>query len=148
MSKYRLILVVVALSFVGTAVEVRYLHQVAMRETWAAWIPVIISVVGLFACLFALCAEQWQRQVALGLFILTIIAGPVGFYFHTKMNFGEMTRVFRAEGDKQLMKNAKGDVDPPALAPLAISGMALIGLLAAKGAWERKDRTGLLFYGK
>lgn len=150
-SKDKAILALVAVGFLTTLVEVRYLHRGAVLEYKAAWVPTIASAVALIASLAALLGGLALRKVGATVLALVALAGLAGVYFHTHFKPDAFLvlvglakepaaatapqpddfAAFEQEAEKEKAAAA------PALAPLGITGLALIGAVAAfKGKKE------------
>lgn len=138
MNKYRWILLLAMLGFAGTGIETRYLHQVAVTEMAVAWLPTLAALIGAIGCLLAFSPVLKTRVIATLFLLIALAAGPAGVYFHTGFRTSELMRVLYKESDQTLMKTPKGDIAPPAEAPIAFSGLALIALVAASGHWAVK----------
>ncbi len=132
MSRYYAILFILLLGFLGTGIETRYLHQVAVHETPLAWIPTVAAGIGTIACVAGMFRKK-ARTAAQFMFIIVALAGVGGIYLHTGFKPGPFLRLIRVEGDSQLMKSKDGDVVPPPTAPGILTGLSLIGLLALPG---------------
>jgi hypothetical protein len=153
MTTNRQLLVVLTVGFAITALEARLLHQGVVSENAAAWIPTIASGVGAVACILALINSIWARRISTAVLTIVMACSMVGMYLHTEFKpsafaslFGQATVVApqleeRSTGgeDEDERPNrtepkGKGEKEstPPALAPLSIAGLALIGLIAIR----------------
>lgn len=142
MRQSRLVLLLVAAGFLTMLIEVRYLHRGVVLEYAVAWIPTVSSAVALVAALLAL-GEGWLRRMGAGLLAVVALAGLLGVYYHTKFRPSAFLRLFepsptvaRADDGETGEAEAREDEEeeqPPALAPLGITGLALIGAAAAFG---------------
>ncbi|MFN3683096.1 MAG: hypothetical protein ACK41F_04075 [Fimbriimonadaceae bacterium] len=148
MRNAKLILILVALGFLTTLIEVRFLHRGVVREYAAAWIPTVSSAVAATASLAAL-GGGLSRRISGGVLAVVALAGLLGVYYHTKFRPSAFLRLFepsptvaRADDghEREAEHEEEGDEEqPPALAPLGITGLALIGAAAAFG--RNGDRT-------
>lgn len=121
-------------------VETRFEHRVVMGTQWQPWIPVIFSASALITGMFGLAfIKTFGRKVLLCLFAVSMIIGVVGFWLHGK---GELAA--RLEYLIASLFGPVGQIDtsemsnPPLLAPLAFSGLGLIGLILTLG-WSHKN---------
>lgn len=149
-------LLVLVVGFLISAVEVRFLHREAVREEAVAWIPTISSVVGMVACCVALLKSRKAAVVATVALLCVAISGGVGLYFHTKFQPAAFMALFQGsstakagepagsgssetreseegatENFEQAMQEVESEGSAPALAPLSLAGLALLGMLAA-----------------
>jgi len=150
--KEPLILAFVAVGFLTTLVEVRYLHRGAVREYAVAWIPTISSGVALLASLAGLApGAVWKKVSAITLAVVAL-AGLLGVYFHTKLKPAAFLQLFEAAPKEAPQAPAPDDfaafekeaekesaTAAPALAPLGITGLAFIGAIAAWPRGSRRD---------
>lgn len=150
LSKDKLILALVAAGFLTTLVEVRYLHRGAVRETAVAWIPTISSGVAFLASVAALLGAGAVRKAGGGVLALVAVAGLLGVYFHTKLQPAAFLKLFETTPKPQFAEPPNDDfaafeaeakredaTGAPALAPLGITGLALIGAVASLGTGAR-----------
>jgi hypothetical protein len=104
------------------AVEVRHLHARILDQP-AALTPLVFC--GLAILLIPACTIRTTRALrsaAITLFAVGVLVGVVGVYFHTE---------FRIEPFQQLFTDERAAGAQP-LAPLALTGLSAIGLLAAR----------------
>jgi hypothetical protein len=132
-----------AFGFLCTALEVRYLHLPAIQSTRVAWIPTVASVVGLFGAALGLARSRMIGKVAMALLAAVAVAGLAGVYFHTELKPSRFTKLFQrgdsdpAAADSQSQAPADDDDNgAPPLAPLALTGLALIGVVAV---WAKQE---------
>ena len=125
--------VAVLLLLLGLAlllIEVRFEHQAVLVKKWQAWIPVVYTSVMLVAGGFGLAI--WGRGGRLMLrlgFGIAPIMGLTGFWLHSKGDpWMAMCMVMKVV----CMMPGKIPLDgggPPVLAPLALAGLGLLGLV-------------------
>jgi len=143
MRQSRLVLLLVAAGFLTTLIEVRYLHRGVVREYAVAWIPTVSSAIALVAALVAL-GEGWLRRIGGGVLAVVALAGLLGVYYHTKFRPSAFLRLFEPsptvaradDGEREEAERRESEEEEeeaPALAPLGITGLALIGAVAALG---------------
>jgi hypothetical protein len=92
-----------------------------------AWTPIVFSILMIIASAFGLLF--WSRGGRKALFVgflLAILVGLVGFWFHTK---GRLVRSIQHNLNAWVRKIPDED-KPPALAPLAFVGFGVLGGLA------------------
>ena len=115
------------LGFGVVLVQVRFDHRAVIRENAVAWIPIVYSIVIMIASVAGLFFwSRGGRQVLLVGFLLAILVGLAGFWFHTN---GRLIRSVQHEFSAWVRKIPDED-RPPALAPLAFIGFGILGALA------------------
>jgi hypothetical protein len=113
-------------------VEVRFEHREVLGETWRGWIPLTCAALLLVAGIPAWLAWAGRgRKLLAALFALTAAVGVLGAWFHSG---GRPDRaVVRVMSAWALAPGQNGGEKPgsapPALAPLAFSGLGLLGWL-------------------
>ncbi len=120
-------------------VEVRFEHQAVLAKKWQAWIPIIYSAsmliggpIGLFL---------WNRggQIFLSAaFALAPILGLLGFWFHSK---GDPWLALCKVVTVICMMPGKIPMDTggaPVLAPLALAGLGMLGVVLCFAACSTK----------
>jgi hypothetical protein len=108
-------------------VEVRYDHRSVLGEGVVAWIPIVYSILMMMASVLGLFFwSRGGRQVLLAGYLLAILVGLTGFWFHTD---GRLLRSVRRELSAWVRKLPDED-KPPALAPLAFAGFGILGALS------------------
>lgn len=112
--------------------EVRYLHRYAIFEEWWAWVPIVYGFVAALLCLAAMARAEWLRRVALVWLVAgAVFVGPMGFWKHSHE---KPARAFERMAERIERANRKEDdprpEGPPLLAPLSLSGLALIGAIS------------------
>jgi hypothetical protein len=117
-------------------IEVRYLHAGIVQMNPVAWAPIVSAGLGVLAALLGLFGGT---RIAAGvIFILISVSGVAGVYFHTKGDVEQIRKnvVSERRSDVLAWKMEGKNEPPPALAPLAMTGLCLIGVVVALG--ERK----------
>jgi hypothetical protein len=115
-------------------VQVRYDHRSVVGEHPVAWIPIAYSILMIVASAFGLLFwSRGGRQVLLVGFLLAILVGLVGFWYHTN---GRLVRSVQHELSAWVRKIPDED-KPPALAPLAFAGFGILGGLACAKRFQR-----------
>jgi hypothetical protein len=112
--------------------EVRFEHREVLGETWRSWIPLVYSGLTLAAGAFALLRwHTWGRGALGALFALGVAVGMVGFWFHTDGHLLGGIRDLLGAWRIPLGQDGgiKMGARPPALAPLAFSGLGTLGLM-------------------
>jgi predicted signal transduction protein with EAL and GGDEF domain len=125
----RILILLLAGAFVGLMVDIRIEHVEVVHEQPIAWLPILYSAFMTIACLVAFIFwNKTARRAMLPLFLLAILVGSLGFYFH---NNGDLKKViatsFRAWTDPKMEHSDA----PPSLAPLSFAGLGVIGILAS-----------------
>jgi hypothetical protein len=118
--------------------EIRFEHREALGETARAWIPLIYT--GLCAALGGLCVLGWSRggrRILPWLFSPGLVLGPLGLFFHSGGHpLRALSQVLSAWGLKPGEAGPFEHGHPPALAPLAVAGLAAMALLLLPGRRE------------
>jgi hypothetical protein len=92
-----------------------------------AWIPVVYSSLMIVASAVGLLFwSRGGRQALFAGFLLAILVGILGFWYHTN---GRLVRSVQHELSAWVRKIPDED-KPPALAPLAFAGFGILGALA------------------
>jgi hypothetical protein len=138
MSKFwtlnKAIVLVLTLGFGVILVQVRFDHRSVIRENAVAWIPIVYSILIIIASVAGLLFwSRGGRQVLLVGFLLAILVGLTGFWFHTD---GRLIRSVQHEFSAWVRKIPDED-KPPALAPLAFAGLGILGALACTKRFQR-----------
>jgi len=113
---------VVWLGYVLIGVEVRHLHAKILGQP-AAMIPLVFC--GAAVILMPLCMYRTsppRRSTLYWVFSVGMAVGFLGVYFHTKPQIAPFLQLFTAE-------HTQG---PQPLAPLALTGLSTIGLIASR----------------
>jgi hypothetical protein len=114
-------------------VEVRYDHRSVLGEGVVAWIPIVYSILMMVASVLGLFFwSRGGRQALLAGYLLAIVVGLTGFWFHTD---GRLLRSVRREFSAWVRKLPDED-KPPALAPLAFAGFGILGTLACTKCFQ------------
>lgn len=144
----RLILLLAAGGLLTISLEVRYLHRDVLDEQIQGWIPVVVGALAGLAC-FAAAFGRSLAKPASAILAIGVLSGMVGLYFHTEFKpsaflplFGlasasENDREREEEGEERGTegRGERQEREPPALAPLGISGLCAMALLVA---WPAK----------
>lgn len=121
------IVLVLTLGFGVVLVQVRFDHRSVVGEDAFAWIPIVYSIVMIIVSAFGLLFwSRGGRQALLVGFLLAVLVGLAGFWFHTN---GRLVRSVQHEFSAWVRKIPDED-KPPALAPLAFAGFGILGALA------------------
>ncbi|MEA3145412.1 MAG: hypothetical protein QOI53_839 [Verrucomicrobiota bacterium] len=119
-------------------VEVRFDHRFVVGEDTVGWIPIFYSIMMMVASLIGLFFwRRGGRQVLFVGFLLAIFVGLAGFWFHTN---GRLLRSVQHELSAWVRK-VPGDEKPPALAPLAFTGLGILGAFACAKRFQPPDST-------
>lgn len=116
--------------------EVRFEHREVLAETWHAWIP--LAFLGLLLAAGVTSWLVWRRggrKVLAALFGLSIAVGLAGAWFHSG---GKPLVAMARVGSAWALKpgengGEKPGAAPPVLAPLALCGLGLLGLITCAG---------------
>ena len=114
-------------------VQVRFDHRSVVGEDAVAWIPIIYSILIIVASVAGLLLwNRGGRQVLFVGFLIAILVGLTGFWFHTN---GRLVRSVQHEFSAWVRKIPDED-KPPALAPLAFAGFGFLGALACSKRFQ------------
>jgi hypothetical protein len=131
MTARKLIALVLVLTFLGLAVDLRYEH--AGVTAWWAWMPRVFPIVAfIFGLMCWVCWEAGDdgaRSVLLGLFVACFVVAGLGFMAHCHCR--------PLEALKSVLMPDGSPEGPPLLAPMAF---ALIGTLGVLACWKNKNR--------
>jgi hypothetical protein len=130
------IVLILMAGFGVVLVQVRFDHRSILGEDVIPWIPIFYSI--LMILVSALGLVFWRRggrQVLLIGFLLAIVVGVTGFWFHTN---GRLVRSVQHEFSAWIRKIPDED-RPPALAPLAFAGFGILGGLACAKRFQPLD---------
>jgi hypothetical protein len=116
--------------------EVRFEHREVLAETWQSWIPLTCA-----ALILAVGVPAWiawggkGRKVLAILFAISTATGLLGAWFHSGGRpYRAVARVVSAWALPAGQNGGeKPGAAPPVLAPLAFSGLGLLGLLVCAG---------------
>lgn len=122
--KEKLILLILGGGFLITALEVRYMHRHALEEYPLAWTPIVYGIIAAVTCFIALGIKQRPAWPLAVIFFLGLPVSGVGMYLHMEDHPDALRKLV---GMPTSGKN-RGD-GPPALAPLSLGGLAMIGLV-------------------
>jgi hypothetical protein len=108
-------------------VQVRYDHRSVVGDNAIAWKAIVCSILMIVASAVGLLFwTRGGRQTLLVGFLLTILVGLAGYWYHTN---GRLVRSVQHELWAWVRKIPDDD-KPPALAPLAFAGFGILGALA------------------
>jgi hypothetical protein len=108
-------------------VQVRYDHRSVVAGEAIAWVPIVYSSLMIIASVLGLLFwSRGGREALFVGFLLAILVGLVGYWFHTN---GRLVRSVQHELSAWVRKIPDED-KPPALAPLAFAGFGILGALA------------------
>lgn len=118
-------------------VEVLIEHREILGEEWVAWAPIVAC--GL-VCLISFWAfVRWRvgTQKAMGMVsAVMLVVGLAGVYFHNADRL-EHEEEHEVEAYEESEQGEEGH-HPPVLAPLAIFGVGVLGLMASYSGWREE----------
>ncbi len=126
-------------------VEVLIEHREVLGEKPIAWSPIVVCGLALLVSLWAF--AQWQplAQKALQIAsVLLLLVGIGGLYFHNAGRLGLEREEHKAETHEAAEHGEHEEGEEhhaPPLAPLAISGMGVLGLMATYPKWQREEES-------
>lgn len=142
--RIRFVLLVLAGGFLMTAFEVRYLHREVIGYNPVAWIPVVYGVLAAIACLLGMAKKGPLKLVAGFILLLSLPIGAIGFWNHTRENPQALTDMLTvatsmpsARREEHEERERREEV-APAIAPLSLAGLGLIGLVLV---WPSRGRS-------
>jgi hypothetical protein len=81
----KLIVFIMIGAFAMLLTEIRFDHSDVLAETWKGWIPVVYSAAMIIAGILGIALwDRGGRRVLLAGFMIAIIVGVLGFYFHNQ----------------------------------------------------------------
>ncbi|MCS7265233.1 MAG: hypothetical protein NZ805_10420 [Armatimonadetes bacterium] len=142
MSLRRALVGFVAAGCLFLMIEILISHREVFGEKPVAWSPIIVSVLGLLTSLWAFARWQPLAQKAFQVVcFLLLIVGLAGLYFHNHELFeGEHkeTEGHAALGHEKGEGRGEEHHAPP-FAPLSLSGMGILGLMATYPKWKQDE---------
>lgn len=118
--------------------EIRFEHRGVVLEDWRGWIPLACS--GAMLLLISLGTWLWAkcgRKILLGCYALIFLLGVCGVIIHADGHFFERVNDLSSVWTQSIEDSANIKAHyPPLLAPLAFTGLGLIGFLFCL---EKKD---------
>jgi len=130
-TRWKLLVLSLMGGFVLMAFEVRSMHEYVIPKNPQGWIPVVASWLGVLLCLALIAARPKTAKVAMVGFLAIAGAGGFGAYRHSE---GRMEPFMSTISVTIPALKPKGQHEPapgPPLAPLALCGLGLIGLIAS-----------------
>jgi hypothetical protein len=125
----RVFILILAGAFAGLKVDIRVEHVDVARERSVAWLPIIYSGFMTIACSAAFVFwNKTARLIMILLFLVALVIGGLGFYLH---NHGDLKQVIRTSVSAWTDPKMNHSDAPPQVAPLAFSGLRVIGILAS-----------------
>jgi hypothetical protein len=111
-------------------IEIRFEHQVVLAKKWQAWIPLVYTTGMITAGGIGLCFwEAGGRKLLVWGFSIGVIIGMLGFWFHGKGQpldaILQVLKVICMSPGRVVTY----DLGPPVLAPLAMVGLGLLGVI-------------------
>lgn len=111
-------------------VEVRFEHQVVLAKKWQSWIP--LGYTSALVLTGSIALPLWQRggrKALLCGFAAGVIVGILGFWFHSKgQPIVALSQVIKVIG-MMPGRIVTDDLGPPVLAPLALIGLGMLGVV-------------------
>ena len=135
----RLIAFLVAGGFLFLLIETRIEHDEVLKKHLPAYVPMLFSAVGFVLALVTGFSwkERWIRVLHVYLFIVLLV-GLGGIYFHNAERvFGEEdheTAAVQRIGAEH--EENEEESHTPLLAPLAFTGLGVVGLLGTYRRWR------------
>jgi hypothetical protein len=131
----RFLILILAAAFAGLMIDIRVEHVDIVRERSIGWLPIIYSGFMMIACLIAFFVwNKTARLAMLPLFLLALVVGSMGFYFHNHGDFKKVATTSTRAWTDPKMKHSHA---PPPLAPLAFAGLGVIGIFASLKRFNR-----------
>lgn len=116
-------------------VQICFDYRSVIRENALGWIPIAYSILMIALSVFGLIFwNRGGRQVLLAGFLIGILVGSAGFWFHTN---GRLVRSVQHELSAWVRKIPDED-KPPALAPLSFVGSGILGFLGCAKLFQSR----------
>ncbi|MGQ9520387.1 MAG: hypothetical protein ACUVTP_09930 [Candidatus Fervidibacter sp.] len=124
--------------FIETAIE----HREVFGDKPISLMPVVVSLLGLIASAWAF--TQWQQLSIRALqvvSVLSLIVGLGGLFFHNaeRLGFGGREAMHEEEKLSATHEEEHEERHAPPLAPLALSGMGFLELIATYRRWRKEE---------
>jgi hypothetical protein len=119
--KEKMIFLILGGGFLLTALEVRFMHRNQLAEHPLAWTPIVYGVIAAVACFIALGIKKKPSIPLAIIFALGLPVAGAGLYLHLEDHPDALRKIVAAHPGR--------GGGPPALAPLSIGGLAMIGLV-------------------
>lgn len=124
-------------------IEVLLSHREVFGEKPVAWAPIIFCGLALLISLWAF--AQWRPSAQKALQVVSVfllLVGVAGLYFH---NAERLEGEEHEAKEHEAVEQGKGERHEeehhaPPLAPLAISGIGILGLMATYPKWEQEEQ--------
>ncbi len=144
MSKDKFILLIIALGFLFLVAETRYAHAGVWMQEPKAYIPMITCGIGFVCCLAGLAAEKKLAMFLGWLLLILSLVGPLGVYFHTKGDFNQLQLMLTSNTRQERLDRSDGKYggifnERPLLAPMSISGLAMVAGISILGNRRRSS---------
>lgn len=123
-------------------VEVFVEHREVFGEKAVAWSPIIVCGLALLVSLWAFAQWQPTAQKAVQIAsLLLLIVGIAGLYFHNaeRLSGEEHERERHETVEHERGEGHSEEHHAPPLAPLALSGMGVLGLMATYPRWKSEE---------
>jgi hypothetical protein len=124
----RVLVLLLSLTFVGLIIDLRSEHIDVIPHHWTAWIPIYYSGIGMVVGFIT--SIKWIesfRRLFFWTSVIGIFVGLLGFWFHNGDHLiSNVAQVIQA----WYLPLSHHD-DAPVLAPLALCGLGVIGMLAS-----------------
>lgn len=134
----RILVLLLAATLVGLAIDLRYEHVDKVRRLWEAWIPIVYSGVMAVACVILLIWwKRGSRLVVFWGFALSVVVGGVGFWLH---NRGHLEASIQALAEAWTRAEHHSD-RPPSLAPFFFCLVGVLGMLACANRFQPESLT-------
>jgi len=105
-----------------------------------AAVPTVVSLLGLLA--FAVAFWAWNattRRIVQVVSVLLLLAGILGVYFHNAERLG----MEREHEEREAEEHERGEEShAPPFAPLSLTGMGVLGLMATYPKWKPETEEG------
>jgi fatty acid desaturase len=115
-------------------------HREVVREKLVAAVPTIVSILGLLA--FAVAFWAWNattRRIVQVVSVLLLLAGILGVYFHNAERLG----IGREHEERETEEHERSEErHAPPFAPLSLTGMGVLGLMATYPKWKPETEEG------
>ncbi|MCG9896072.1 MAG: hypothetical protein MH204_11420 [Fimbriimonadaceae bacterium] len=137
MKKDAWFLLIAVAGFAVFAVDIRFEHREVLAEHPVAWVPIVYCLLAVGACLFGLADRAAWKIPLMVFFGLGIGVGMFGVKEHLE----DQEQVPGMIASTLIGREVSGRrVEKPLIAPMGVSGLSLLALVAVTGGSRGRSR--------